>query len=141
MNRYYDTNWQRIDVSSEVFEKVRERVLLFVEKARMPHYELVSIFNICFDQLTFKLKNYRDKLYCRALKSKNVADWDKYKNIRNKYNMFIKMKMKNYFFDKNFSYLNHQTNTVNFITNMSKQNHQLLHTQLNVINLFLKIKN
>ena len=56
------------------------------------------------DALTFKLKNYRDKLYCRALKSKNVADWDKYKNIRNKYNMFIKMKMKNYFFDKNFSY-------------------------------------
>ena len=45
--------------------------------------------------------NYID---CRALKSKNVEDWDKYKNIRNKHNIFIKMKMKNYVFDKNFSY-------------------------------------
>ena len=48
------------------------------------------------DASTFKLKNYRDKLYHYALKSKSIDDWNKYKLIRNKYNKFIKLKMKDY---------------------------------------------
>jgi hypothetical protein len=55
------------------------------------------------DESTFKLKNYRDKLYRYAIKSK-LLDWNKYKEIRNKYNIFIKCKMKNYFFGKNSSF-------------------------------------
>ena len=56
------------------------------------------------DASTFKLKNYRDKLYRYAIKSKLLEDWNKYKEIRNKYNIFIKCKMKNYFFGKNSSF-------------------------------------
>ena len=57
------------------------------------------------DASTFKLKNYRDKLYKYAVKSKSIEDWNRYKEVRNKYNSFIKFKMKNYFFDKNSSFL------------------------------------
>ncbi len=56
------------------------------------------------DASTFKLKNYRDKLYKYAVKSKSTEDWNRYKEVRNKYNSFIKFKMKNYFFDKNSSF-------------------------------------
>ena len=56
------------------------------------------------DASTFKLKNYRDKLYKYAVKSKSIEDWNRYKEVRNKYNSFIKFKMKNYFFDKNSSF-------------------------------------
>jgi hypothetical protein len=39
------------------------------------------------DASTFKLKIYRDKLYRYALKTKSIDDWDKYKEVRNKYNI------------------------------------------------------
>ena len=44
------------------------------------------------DASTFKLKNYKDKLYRFAIQSKLLENWNKYKEIRNKYNILINVK-------------------------------------------------
>lgn len=80
----------------KIIDEVCPKVKIKIKQKQLPW----------LDASTFKLKNYRDKLYRYALKSKSLEDWDKYKLIRNKYNIFIKTKMKNYFFDKDTSHFN-----------------------------------
>ena len=66
------------------------------------------------DATTFKLRHYRDKLYYKAISTKSQVDWDLYKKIRNEYNMVIKVKMRDYFFDKDASFFKSSKKYWNF---------------------------
>ena len=87
------------------------------------------------DASTFKLRHYRDKVYHKAIASKNKDDWEYYKKIRNDYNRLIKLKMKEYFLIKMPPILNLQKNIGVFTRNLLRPNNLLQKIQLIVISL------